>query len=160
MVFTPGGQSAPLGANLKSGTNPANVSYHASGVIIYNATSSLVRFESKNSFFCSGKRSNPLQRSFLQFFRAPNALLTLSRCEFISASSVSTDWTRFDESVPAVIYGQHLHISGSNPTKHDYPNFTHTCKIFYTTKCKSVKRQVEKTVHMHVHNALHLHVHM
>jgi hypothetical protein len=31
--------------------NPSILSYNASGVKIYNATSSLVRFESKNIFF-------------------------------------------------------------------------------------------------------------
>jgi hypothetical protein len=42
--------------------NPTIVSYNASAVKIYNATSSLVRFENKNIFFCLEKRSSLLQR--------------------------------------------------------------------------------------------------
>jgi hypothetical protein len=34
------------------GANPTNVSYNASVVNIYNATSSPVRFYNKNIFFC------------------------------------------------------------------------------------------------------------
>jgi hypothetical protein len=39
------------------GTNPTIVTYNASTVEIYNATSSLVYFENKNNFFCFEKRS-------------------------------------------------------------------------------------------------------
>jgi hypothetical protein len=38
-------------------SNPANVSYNASAVKIYSATSSQVRFENKNIFFYFEKRT-------------------------------------------------------------------------------------------------------
>jgi hypothetical protein len=47
---------------LAPGPNPTIVSYNASAVKIYNATSSLVCFENKNIFFCLKKRSSLVQR--------------------------------------------------------------------------------------------------
>jgi hypothetical protein len=45
-----------------SGANPTIVSFNAGAVKAYNATSSLVRFENKNSFLCLEKHSDLLQR--------------------------------------------------------------------------------------------------
>jgi hypothetical protein len=46
-----------------SGVNPTTVNYNASAVKMYNAASSLVRYEIKNIFFYSEIRSSLLQNT-------------------------------------------------------------------------------------------------
>jgi hypothetical protein len=45
---------------MRTGAIPTIVSYDASAVNIYNATSNLERFENKNMFFYSNKRTGLL----------------------------------------------------------------------------------------------------
>jgi hypothetical protein len=48
--------------NFNTGANPTIASYNASAVKIYNATSSLLRFENENNFYKFEKRTSLLQR--------------------------------------------------------------------------------------------------